>query len=150
MNAVVRIVAVIGTALTIALTTSAISAASSDPLAGETYKDASAKVSGWGAVAEIGTIFGDQLATNECTVATSQKTRREIDSHSKTVYLVNLYCDDAVAKAGTPGNSVASPAGKVAEKNIKTAAWCSKTAQADNNNCAKFCSAHDGMCTANF
>ena len=150
MNITARIVAVMGTVFIAVATTGGAAEASSDPLAGKTYKDAEAAVAKMGATGEISTIFGDHVATDECIVATSQKARREIDSRQKTVYLMNLYCDDPVANAGSPGNSAASPAGKVGLKDVKTGKWCSKPAQADNHNCAKFCPKHDGLCTANF
>lgn len=145
-----RIFAVLATAIAMLAMTSGLSAASSDPLIGKTYSDASSTVSGWGSTPIISTVFGGQLATDKCTVTSWQKAKRQIDGSKKSVVLMNLYCDDAVATGGAPGNSAASPEGKAAKHDIKTAAWCSLPEQATNENCAKFCPKHDGLCTANF
>jgi hypothetical protein len=150
MSFIVRAVASAAVALAMLALANGLSFAKGDPLAGKTYKEASAAVSGWGATPVINTVLGDQLAMDECIVTTSQKSHRQIDGGRKVVFLINLYCNNGVAQAGTPGNSVTSAQGKVAAKNIKTAEWCSLPAQAGKENCAKWCDSHDGMCTANF
>jgi hypothetical protein len=147
MSNIVRIVAVVCTAFAILTTAGGLSAANADPLIGKTYKDASATVSQWGSTPVIATVFGDRLATDECIVTTWQKSQRMIEGNRKSAVLINLYCNAAVAQAGSSGNSAASAEGKIARENIKTVAWCALPEQAGNDNCATFCSKHDGLCT---
>ena len=149
MRTIVRIVAAIGTAIAMMGAGGGISGANTDPLVGKTYQEATSTVSKWGATPVISTVFGGRLATDKCTVTSWQKAKREIAGSRTSAILMNLYCDDAIA-SGSPGNSAASPEGKVAAHDIKTAKWCSLPDQATNENCAKFCPKHDGLCTANF
>ncbi|TQR85362.1 hypothetical protein D8S82_17175 [Mycobacterium hodleri] len=150
MSTIVRAVAVIVTAFAMLGSASGLSVANTDPLAGKTYKEASSIVAGWNATPVINTVVGDHLSTDQCMVVTSQKSHRQIDGAQQTVFLLNLYCNDGVAKAGTPGNSAVSPQAKLSAKNAKTGEWCSQPAQATNDKCAEFCSNHDGLCTVTF
>jgi hypothetical protein len=150
MSTFVRVVAVVGTAF--AMLTTAGGVAAADSLAGQTYEKAAASVSGRGATPVVATVTGDRLAINDCIVVASRKSIfTDIGgSQRKAAVLMNLNCNEGVATPGSPGNSVASPEGRAAKKLIQTAANCSLPAQAENANCAKWCSEHDGMCTANF
>jgi hypothetical protein len=149
MSAIVRAVIVAGTALTLLTTASGLSAATTDPLIGKTYKDASAAVSSWGSTPVIETIIGSRLASDDCIVSTWQKSSfRDIGgTQRKGAILMNLNCNEPVASAGTPGNSAASAEGKVAKHNEKVATWCELPEQATNKNCITFCTIHADMCT---
>ena len=149
MSTILRIVAVVGTAIAMLGAGSGLSGANTDPLVGKTYQEASSTVSGWGSTPVIATVFGGRLSTDKCTVTSWQKGKRQIDGSQTGVVLMNLYCDDAVA-TGSPGNSAATVEGKAAKHDIKVAAWCSLPEQAENENCGVFCPKHEGMCTANF
>jgi hypothetical protein len=150
MSTIIRVVAVVGTAFAILTTAGGVAAA--DSLAGQTYAKAAATVSGQGATPVIATVVGDLLATDDCIVVASRKSIfTDIGGNQrKAAVLMNLNCNETVAAAGSPGNSAASPEGRIAKKLLKTAENCSLPAQADNANCAKWCSEHKGLCTANF
>jgi hypothetical protein len=150
MSTIVRVVAVVGTAF--AMLTTAGGVAAADSLAGQTYEKAAASVSGKGATPVVATVVGDQLAINDCIVVASRKSifTDIAGSQRKAAVLMNLNCNETVASAGSPGPSAASPEGRIAKQVIKTAENCSLPALAENANCAKWCSEHDGLCTANF
>ena len=150
MSAAVRVIAVMGTALTMLASFGGLAAAKSDPLVGKKYSEASSLVSGWGADSVIETVIGSQLATDDCIVATwSRSSFRDINGKKrKGTILFNLNCNDLLASAGSPGNSATSVEGKLAKHNIKVGAWCALPAQADNANCQTFCKSNGELCVA--
>jgi hypothetical protein len=93
--------------------------ASADALAGQTYSDAAAKISGWNGKAVIGTVSGNQLEMGDCIVTSWQKSMfldsLGEDSRSNE-YLLHLNCNNRLASPGHPGNSVMSPEGVAAKK----------------------------------
>ncbi|WP_067843419.1 hypothetical protein [Mycolicibacterium wolinskyi] len=129
-----------------------------DPLVGMTYADAAAKIGEWKAEPVISTVIGGILATDDCIVTNWQRAGF-LDSSGKKrggTILVNLNCNDKVASAGKPGNSVATAEGK-AVKAVRDRAkffndnpdWCEKN---DRNMsiCATFCSRNEGLCTVDY
>lgn len=149
VGVVIRVAVVVTTALVLLLHAFGISSAGTDPLVGKTYEDASSVIAEWGSTPVISTVFGGTLATDACKVTSWQKVKRQIDGSRRSAVLVNLFCDNGIA-TGAPGNSAASPQGKAAKIDMKTAEWCSRPEQAGRAKCATFCSKHDGLCTANF
>src|SRR3954451_9141201 len=127
MNAVVRVLAVMDTAVTLLATAHGLSAADTDPLAGKTYKDASALVAEGGNKSVIATVVGSRLAIDDCIVTTWRKSNfRDIGGKERAgAVLLNLNCNGLVASAGSPGNSVTSAEGKLAKADIETGEWCS-------------------------
>jgi hypothetical protein len=150
MGRAVRVIAVIGTALTLLVSFGGPAAAKSDPLIGKKYSEASALISGWGADAVIETVIGSRLATDDCIVGTwSRSSFRDIDAKKrKGAILLNLNCNDSLASAGSPGNSATSAEGKLAKRNIKVGAWCALPDQVDNANCITFCKSNGELCVA--
>jgi hypothetical protein len=125
---ILRSVAVlIGVALAIA-TFGYGTASASDPLVGKSYAEASAKISGWKGTAVIATVNGSSLATDDCIVASWQKSMF-IDSTGKgrgSEFLLNLDCNALIAGPGKPGNSVMSAEGKKAKKDELDATYVAK------------------------
>ncbi|BBY60869.1 hypothetical protein [Mycolicibacterium sarraceniae] len=92
--------------------------AQADDYAGKSYADASAAISSAGQKAVIASSVGDGVSQSDCVVTHSQKAPwLKGDNFSPVTNTVLLYlnCDAKLAKAGTPGNSLASPEGR-AEK----------------------------------
>jgi hypothetical protein len=92
--------------------------ASADPLAGQTYADAAAKVSQAGATAVVATVNGGELPIDECIVVSSQKSSSR-DSSGRLgdpTVLLHLNCHAALAGPGTPGISAATPGGREQKK----------------------------------
>jgi hypothetical protein len=149
MHAIVRGIVVVGTALPLLITAGGLAAA--DSLTGETYKDASAKVSGWGMTSIIETVVGSRLESDDCIVTSWQKSNfLDIGGQKREgAILMNLNCNNAYASATSPGNSAGSPEGRaakaLAEKNQKIADWCVLPAQANHGPCLDFWSQHEGM-----
>lgn len=141
---VVRLIAAIAAAA-LSLTIFGYGIASADdPLVGKTYSDAEAQISKVGGKAVIGTVTGNQLALDDCIVASWRQAKFR-DSSGRNLrgdeWTLNLNCNDIVATPGHPGNSAASPAGVQAkewqknaeaiakqpefcEKNDETMQWC--------------------------
>jgi hypothetical protein len=145
MTAIIRIVAVIGTALALVATASGLSAAD---YSGQTYGQASQQITNSGSKPIIASVVGDQLATNDC-IVTSAARASNLDSSGRSrgsEILLHLNCNALVASPGVPGNSAASAAGKAAKADITTADWCAEPAQAGNSNCAIWCSSRTAMC----
>jgi hypothetical protein len=92
--------------------------ASADDLAGQTYADAVAKISQLGATAIVATVNGGELPMDECIVVSSQRSGSR-DSSGRLgdpAVLLNLNCHAALAGAGKPGTSAATPAGREQKK----------------------------------
>jgi hypothetical protein len=150
MSKAVRVVAVIGTALTLLASFSGLASAKSDPFVGKKYSEAVAAASDVGADSVIETVIGSRLPTDDCLVTTwSRSSFLGIGGEKrKGTFLFNLNCNDVVASAGSPGNSASSPQGKQAIRNIKVGKWCALPGQVDNENCAKFCNTNADLCVA--
>jgi hypothetical protein len=153
MRSIFRIFVVVGAVMALLTMAAGLSVADNDPLIGKKYSDASAEVSRWNGTAQIETVFGSRLATDDCVVASWRKQSSLDDrGHRQTnIVLLNLNCNDQLASAGSPGNSITSAGGQAQEKIVKTGEWCSQPEQADYADCAKFCTEqYPGMCTADF
>jgi hypothetical protein len=129
-----------------------LASAKSDPLIGKTFAEASARIADWGSEAVVSTVFGSQLATDECIVTgwhRSSYAKRDNFDHKKSV-AVSLNCTNKLASAGSPGNSLASEAGR-AEKKIEVQAerFNSKPQRCSSNLswCKSFCDKNAGMCS---
>ena len=145
MTAVIRMVAVMGTAVTMLAAATGVAAAD---FTGYTYSQASAQITKDGSKAIIASVVGDQLPMGDC-IVTSSSVASNLDSSGRSRgYAVNLHlnCNASVASAGVPGNSAASPAGRTAKANIATAEWCAQPAQQGNSSCAIWCPQHTELC----
>ena len=136
----------------VALAAFGTATASADPYAGQTYADASSKLSGKGYTPVISTVVGDQLATDDCIVTSSRKpTFASTDNfdHGKD-YLLSLNCSAKLAHGGEPGNSLASPQGRK-EKAVDERAdkYNSKPERCASNldSCQSFCDKYAGKCS---
>ncbi len=114
---------------------------------GLTYEDASSRIKASGGTSVISSRVGSYLPTEKCIV----KGSRYSSSPSGRSILLDLYCNDASALKGHPGNSVATPQGKrdlyakntstfINDDFVKTTAageqsWCEK----NFDNCKRFC-----------
>jgi len=150
---VVRIVGAIGAA-TLSATVFGYGVASADALTGQTYDEASATISGWHGQPVIGTVSGDQLATDNCIVTSWQKSMfldSSGDNSRPNEYVLHLNCNNLLASPGHPGNSLMTPEGTAAKKDQKAAANISKNpAYCEQSDeiaewCAKLCK-RTGLC----
>jgi hypothetical protein len=125
---VVRIVGAVGAAiLSVAMLGSGV--ASADALTGKTYDEASGMISGWHGEPVIGTVSGDQLATDDCIVTSWQKSmflNSSGDNSRSNEYVLHLNCNNRLASPGHPGNSLATPQGAAAKKDQRAAANINK------------------------
>ncbi|SHT65922.1 Uncharacterised protein [Mycobacteroides abscessus subsp. abscessus] len=108
---VTRFAAVIGGLLTATAVSAAGGGVASayDPFIGKTYSEVSGLIAQWKAKSEVATVVGDQLDRDKCIVSSYRKDPRA------GKYLLSLYCDNAFATEGKPGQSAASPAGRTAK-----------------------------------
>jgi hypothetical protein len=123
--------------------------------AGQTYEQASANITQHGLKAVIATVVGDQLATSDC-IVTSSKDSGFLDSSGNQTdksVMLSLNCNEAVAKAGTPGNSVATPQGKSAKKDSNDAKyfathpeWCLPGGKY-RSPCKRICTKDSSLCS---
>lgn len=98
--------------------------ASADALTGATYADAAAYITDtYKSTPVVATVVGDQLDKNDCIVASWSRSNFSDSSGSTppNEILLNLNCYAKVASAGTPGNSLASPAGRNAHRDQQAA-----------------------------
>lgn len=127
--------------------------AAKDPYIGRTYADASAKISDHGGTPSISTVVGTEFPTDQCIVtswrAPSYDKSDNFDHPSK-LFLLSLNCSAKLAHAGRPGNSLASPEGRV-EKVVEDRAerYNGKPTRCEKNldSCRKFCEKHAGLCS---
>jgi hypothetical protein len=91
-------------------------AAAAPDVVGQTYADAKATIQGQGATTVIATKTGGTLDEGKCIVtnAWSKPTGTAIGANPSNQVLVALNCNAALASAGSPGNSAASPEGRQA------------------------------------
>jgi len=128
--------------------------ASADPLAGKTYDEAAAAISGWHGKAVIGTVSGNQLEKDDCMVASWQKStylNSSGDNLRSNEYVLHLNCNNYVATPGHPGNSVMTPQGSQGKEDREQALsieknpeWCQTTDQRLTW-CMKICD-RTGLC----
>lgn len=100
-----------------------------DALAGKTYADATQTASGWGSQLIISTVVGGSLPMDECIVTSSQKApsvSNDNFSH-RSGFLVALNCGAKLAKGGSSGNSLMTPEGQDAKKDLKSVTWINTT-----------------------
>ncbi|MCP9271486.1 hypothetical protein [Mycolicibacterium arenosum] len=94
--------------------------AAADDYAGQTYADASSAASDAGETVTVASRVGDKLSEDDCLVTRSQSTpfTSAIDGSSVDGIQFYLNCNGGVASATTPGNSLASEAGRTAQAAI--------------------------------
>jgi pyruvate/2-oxoglutarate dehydrogenase complex dihydrolipoamide acyltransferase (E2) component len=92
--------------------------AAADDYAGQTYADASSAASDAGATVVVASRVGDKVSQDECIVTSSQSApfiHGDDFAHVSDMVQFNLNCNGGYATAGTPGPSLASPAGREAK-----------------------------------
>lgn len=92
--------------------------ASADDYAGQSYADASSAASDAGQSVIVASRVGDKVAYDDCLVTRSQTapfTSGNDGAHVDGVVQFYLNCNSGVASATTPGNSLASAAGRAAK-----------------------------------
>jgi hypothetical protein len=91
--------------------------AAADDYAGMTYADASSAASDSGESVVVAARIGDKVSEDECLVTRSQPTpfTSAVDGAAVDGVQFYLNCNGGVASATTPGNSLASPAGREAK-----------------------------------
>jgi hypothetical protein len=92
--------------------------ATADDYAGQTYSDASSAASSAGATVVVASRVGDKMSQDECIVTSSQAApfiHGDDFAHVSDMVQFNLNCNGGYATAGTPGPSLASPAGREAK-----------------------------------
>jgi hypothetical protein len=144
----------VGAAGLVALISAGGANASGPDLSGQTYATASKSITGWGWKAEIATVVGSQLATDDCLVTSSRKSTF-LDSSGKSqglVMLLDLNCNAPLAAPGRPGNSAASPAGQVVKKELGILAWFAKSPEENCGGihaayCKQLCEKYADSCT---
>jgi len=134
------------------------------PFYGQTFGKASERIQSRGQTAVIATVIGSQLATDDCIVTNAYKSRT-LNSTGRAAHrgtwLLDLNCNNTVARPGNPGNSVMTPQGQKAKKmqtradrlngNAHSALVKGKVpacGKSDSNvqNCQNFCSRW-GLCS---
>lgn len=152
MNRLLRIVGSLTAVLVAVLLFGSGVASASDPLIGKSLKDATAKMADWKATPVVSSVMGGLLDRDDC-IVTSWHKSNYLDASGKksgstNIYL-NLNCNAVVAAAGVPGNSIASPEGKLEKKNDETAAYVNshpEYCQKKPANCDWFCDKYAGKC----
>ena len=92
--------------------------AAADDYAGQTYSDASSAASDAGATVVVAARVGDKLEEGDCLVARSQTApfaSANDGAHVEDTVQFYLNCNAPYATATTPGNSLASEAGRSAK-----------------------------------
>ncbi|WP_445165698.1 hypothetical protein ACTXG7_17560 [Mycolicibacterium sp. Dal123E01] len=117
-------------AITISMAVFDCPVASADSYAGQTYADAASALGGSGLTAVVAGRVGSELPTEQCIVTRSQRAswiKGDSFQHSNNTMLLFLNCNAALATAGKPGNSAASPEGQQALKQQEAYEWKSTT-----------------------
>jgi hypothetical protein len=112
------------------MTTISSGVAAADDYAGKTYADTSAALSNANMKPVIATVVGSTLPLNKCIVTHSEKApwlKGDNFAQVTNTVLLNLNCNAAVATAGLPGNSAASPEGRAAKKEQEAEVWKATT-----------------------
>jgi hypothetical protein len=126
-----------------------------DPLVGKTFAEATSTMTEkWNATPVVASVVGGLLDRDDCVVMSWHKSiflDASGDKSGASNIYVNLNCNAAVAAPGTPGNSLASPPGKLERKNNETAEYINSHPEyCENNpgNCDWFCDKYADKCTA--
>ena len=106
-------------------------------VSGMTYSKAVPILRRAGFVVKVSTTVGDQLSQDDCLVSSQSEvpsadsfgpTQFKPSDSNKNVAVLTLNCNGAVASAGAPGNSAASPGALKAqvawERSTRGQAWC--------------------------
>jgi hypothetical protein len=112
-------ISLLAAAATVVIVGPGIATAAADDYSGQTYGDATAKLSDAGKKAVITSRSGDSLPQAKCVVTHSQSApwlKGEAFTPVTNTVLLDLNCNATVASATTPGNSAASPEGRKALK----------------------------------
>ena len=101
--------------------------AAADDYAGQTYADASSAASDAGQTVIVANRVGDKLAQDECIVTRSWDAPfiRNVEGefgHASDEVELSLNCNGGYATAAKPGNSLASPEGRLAKADADEAA----------------------------
>jgi hypothetical protein len=123
------------TAVSIVMFATGVAAA--DDYAGQTYADATKALSDANLKGVIASRFGDTLPNDQCVVTHSEKASWIKGGNFAAVtdtVLLHLNCNATVASATTPGNSAASPEGRVALQTANAAAAQGQSTAAANQN----------------
>ena len=144
-------------AITFLATLGAGTAAAADPITGKKYSDATRVISNRNGKPVVVTVNGSQLPQEDC-IVTAWRQGGYLDSRGKKKrereFYLHLNCNNQVATAGHPGNSLMTPEGVQGKKLLDRAAsinsnpercYRSETAL---QNCRKFC-ATSGLCKVN-
>lgn len=94
-------------------------ASAADPLIGKKYSDAASWISQRNGTPVVATVSGSQLALDDCVVISWSRggfLNNSGRNDRRNEYYVNLNCNNQVASAGHPGNSVMTPEGARAKK----------------------------------
>lgn len=128
-----------------------VGTSAADPYAGKTYAEAAERIAARGGTVVISTIVGSQLPMDQCIVKSSHRPTYPRDNfdHDTKQFMLSLNCAAKVAGGGKPGNSLASPEGRV-QKVIenRAEAFNAKPARCEKNldSCKKFCDKY-GLCS---
>lgn len=103
--------------------------AHADALAGKTYADATQTAAGWGSKLIISTVVGGSLPTDQCIVTSSQKAPSVSSDNfdHRSGFLVALNCGAKLASGGASGNSLMTPEGQAAKKDLRSVNWINTT-----------------------
>lgn len=104
---------------------SSAEASASPSVVGMTYDKAQEAVSSAGLSAEVSTVVGSELQQSDCVVVsqTVQAAKQFGREYTGSKVLLSLNCNEGLASPGKPGNSAASPAGRLLKKQQQAAAW---------------------------
>lgn len=129
-------------------------ASAADGLTGSSYGEAAAWISSHNGTPVVGTVSGDQVEKDNCTVVSWHKSMFLDSSGTNTrsgEYVLNLNCNNPLASPGKPGNSAMSPAGVKAKEEQQQAAsieknpaWC-ETSDSRMKWCEGVCN-RTGLC----
>jgi hypothetical protein len=111
-------------AAALALTCAGVAGAA-PAVVGMTYNQAQQAVQDAGMSAVVSTTIGTALPQGDC-IVTSQTLRSAVSfgrDYTPSKVLLSLNCNDSVAAPGKPGNSAASPEGRVAKQQEQEVEW---------------------------
>jgi len=120
-----------------------------------TYEEARSIVQRWGAQPVLATVTGSVLPLDQCIVTSfgEQVSVSAVGVNTGRKVLLNVNCNAKVAQPGTPGNSLMTPQGKQAKRDIRVANIINKdptpcyASDDDLAYCKRVCN-RTGMCDA--
>ncbi|MCX2713127.1 hypothetical protein [Mycolicibacterium sp. J2] len=132
-----------------------IGEARADPLAGKTYADATETVAGWGSKVIVTSVVGGSLPRDKCIVTASQKAPAVSNDNfdHRSGFLLALNCGAQLASGGSSGNSLMTPEGRAAKKDLKSVDWINTTPEgsewctSNTTDCKTLCD-RTGSCSA--